>query len=211
MVPQRTTTDMATRPTGRWRRMLGVGLVVTLTLAVMVLGVAALATSGLDIFKVQSAVSRMRMFGVVLQVVIVALIVTVLILAARRLQVGDRSLRLRGFKLGGAGRDTSGVAIGVALGIGPFAHFIHGKEIEIPALTTGTAKLAEPLHAAPTSDASGATADPAAPAQARHPRRPRRLRRRLRTRRLPLLPNIVPCRHQRSGGEVRRGGYRNDT
>jgi Cu/Ag efflux pump CusA len=74
MVPHRTTTDMATRPTGRWRRMLGVGLVVTLTLAVMVLGVAALATSGLDIFKVQSAVSRMRMFGVVLQVVIVALI-----------------------------------------------------------------------------------------------------------------------------------------
>lgn len=66
-----------------------------------------------------------------------------LILAARRLQVGDRSLRLRGFKLGGAGRDTSGVAIGVALGIGPFAHFIHGKEIEIPALTAATAKLAE--------------------------------------------------------------------
>ncbi|WP_313221444.1 hypothetical protein [Pseudoxanthomonas mexicana] len=68
-----------------------------------------------------------------------------LILAARRLQVGDRTLRLRGFKLGGAGRDTSGVALGVALGIGPFAHFIHGKEIEIPALTAATAKLAEPF------------------------------------------------------------------
>jgi hypothetical protein len=74
MVPHRTTTALATRPIGRWRHMLVVGLVVILTLAVMVLGVVALATSGLDIFKVQTAVSRMRLFGVVLQVVIVALI-----------------------------------------------------------------------------------------------------------------------------------------
>ncbi len=91
-----------------------------------------------------------------------------LILAARRLQVGDRTLRLRGFKLGGAGRDTSGVALGVALGIGPFAHFIHGKEIEIPALTAATAKLAEsfpldmhvsvldPLAADPTTSVTAA-------------------------------------------------------
>jgi len=87
-----------------------------------------------------------------------------LILAARRLQVGDRSLRLRGFKLGGAGRDTSGVAIGVALGIGPFAHFIHGKEIEIPALTAATAKLAEPLPIDPPLSASGPIApDPTTP------------------------------------------------
>lgn len=92
-----------------------------------------------------------------------------LILAARRLQLGDPEVRLRGLKLGGAGKDTSGVALGVAVGIGPFAHFIHGKEIEIPALTTGTAKLAEPLQAAPTSDASGATADPAAPERATLP------------------------------------------
>lgn len=86
-----------------------------------------------------------------------------LILAARRLQVGDREVKLRGFKLGGAGNDTSGVALGASFGIGPFAHFIHGKEIEIPALTAGTAKLAEPLHASPTPDAAGAAVDPAAP------------------------------------------------
>lgn len=87
-----------------------------------------------------------------------------LILAARRLQVGDRSLRLRGFKLGGAGRDTSGVAIGVALGIGPFAHFIHGKEIEIPALTAATAKLAEPFPLDPPLSAADPIApDPTAP------------------------------------------------
>lgn len=85
-----------------------------------------------------------------------------LILAARRLQVGDREVKLRGFKLGGAGNDTSGVALGASFGIGPFAHFIHGKEIEIPALTAGVAKLAEPLHA-PPSDAAGAAVDPAAP------------------------------------------------
>lgn len=87
-----------------------------------------------------------------------------LILAARRLQVGDRSLRLRGFKLGGAGRDTSGVALGVALGIGPFAHFIHGKEIEIPALTAATAKLAEPFPLDPQAVALDPIApDPTAP------------------------------------------------
>jgi hypothetical protein len=94
-----------------------------------------------------------------------------LILAARRLQLNDRELKLRGFKLGGAGKDTSGVALGVAVGIGPFAHFIHGKEIEIPALTTGIAKLAEPLRgplpagtAAPHEQAIVAPAVDAAPA-----------------------------------------------
>lgn len=94
-----------------------------------------------------------------------------LILAARRLQLSDRELKLRGFKLGGAGKDTSGVALGVAVGIGPFAHFIHGKEIEIPALTAGIAKLAEPLSgpsptatAAPSEQAFVPPADDAAPA-----------------------------------------------
>lgn len=69
-----------------------------------------------------------------------------LILAARHLQVGDRIVKLRGFKLGGSGRDTSHVAIGAAVAIGPFAQFIHGKEIEIPARASGSAKLAEPVQ-----------------------------------------------------------------
>ena len=77
-----------------------------------------------------------------------------LILAARRLQLGDREIKLRGFKLGGAGNDTSHVALGASFGIGPFAHFIHGKEIELPALTTGIAKLAEPLCSPLLPDAS---------------------------------------------------------
>jgi len=89
-----------------------------------------------------------------------------LILAARRLQMGDREVKLRGFKLGGAGNDTSHVALGASFGIGPFAHFIHGKEIEIPALTAGMAKLAEPLHALPHPEATAspdAEADPQEP------------------------------------------------
>ncbi|TQM06607.1 hypothetical protein FB548_2979 [Pseudoxanthomonas sp. 3HH-4] len=84
-----------------------------------------------------------------------------LILAARRLQIGDQTIRLRGFKLGGAGRDTSGAALGASLGIGPFAHFIHGKEIEIPALTTATAKLAGSFSTEATT--SGIAPDAEAP------------------------------------------------
>ena len=102
-----------------------------------------------------------------------------LILAARRLQVGDRDVKLRGFKLGGAGKDTSGVAMGVAVGIGPFAHFIHGKEIEIPALTAGIAKLAEPLRgppqtvkAAPLAEGTGPQIPDAAPAPSPTPTTP---------------------------------------
>lgn len=83
-----------------------------------------------------------------------------LILAARRLQVGDREVKLRGFKLAGAGKDTSGVALGVAFAIGPFAHFIHGKEIEIPALTAATAKLAGSF----SLDTPSSAPDPIVPA-----------------------------------------------
>lgn len=86
-----------------------------------------------------------------------------LILAARRLQIGERSVRLRGFKLGGAGKDTSGVALGASFGLGPFAHFIHGKEIQIPALTAGVAKLAEPLGGARPTDAAAPAAEGVGP------------------------------------------------
>jgi hypothetical protein len=37
--------------------------------------------------------------------------------------------------------------------IGPFAQFVHGKEIEIPAHTTGTAKLGETVRLLPSTDA----------------------------------------------------------
>ena len=62
------------KPNGRWRRLLVTALWVTLAMASMVLGVVVLVNSGLDIFKVQSVVSKLRWVGVALQVLIVALI-----------------------------------------------------------------------------------------------------------------------------------------
>lgn len=67
-------TAVATRSRRSWHRVLMTGLVGVVTLALMVLGVVALVTGGVDIFKLQSAVSRLRLFGVVLQMLIVALI-----------------------------------------------------------------------------------------------------------------------------------------
>jgi urea transporter len=67
-------TAVATQSRRSWHRALMTGLVGVVTLALMVLGVVVLVTSGVDIFKLQSAVSRLRLFGVVLQMLIVALI-----------------------------------------------------------------------------------------------------------------------------------------
>lgn len=66
-----------------------------------------------------------------------------LLIAARYLDIGDRRLPLRGMKLGGAGGDNSGMALGVSFAAGPFAMFIRGHEIEIPAGTRANAKVAE--------------------------------------------------------------------
>ncbi|MEL1265804.1 hypothetical protein AAD027_15725 [Pseudoxanthomonas putridarboris] len=77
-----------------------------------------------------------------------------LILTARYLRLGDRTIKLRSFKLGGSGRDTSHIAIGAAVAIGPFAQFIHGKEIEIPAHASGSAKLAETVQLPAAPDAA---------------------------------------------------------
>lgn len=65
---------MALQKPRRWRRVLIAAISVLATLAVMVMGVIALASSGVDVFKVESAVSRLRIYGVAIQVVIVMLI-----------------------------------------------------------------------------------------------------------------------------------------
>ncbi len=111
-----------------------------------------------------------------------------LLIAARTLETPEGPLPLRGFKLGATGGDNSGMAIGVALAVGPFAMFIRGREIVIPAGTRGIARtkaLAAP--AAPTApetpvesgtvsatDSSPATHSdlPAAP-QPDHPNQPK--------------------------------------
>jgi hypothetical protein len=66
-----------------------------------------------------------------------------LLIAARHLDVDGGQLLLRGMKLGGSGGDNSGMAFGVSFAAGPFAMFIRGHEIEIPAGARAYAKVAE--------------------------------------------------------------------
>lgn len=85
-----------------------------------------------------------------------------LLIAARTLETAQGPLLLRGFKLGASGDDNSGMAIGVSIAAGPFAMFIRGREIVIPAGTRGAAKTkAAP---APTAGAAPGT-DIKVPAQ----------------------------------------------
>jgi hypothetical protein len=65
-----------------------------------------------------------------------------LILAARLVRVGDVEIRLRSFSLGVAGKDQSVNALAAGLFIGPFAMFVKGGVITVPAETVGVAKTA---------------------------------------------------------------------
>lgn len=80
-----------------------------------------------------------------------------LLIAARQLDYQGAAIRLRGLKLGGAGKDTTGAAVAVAIAAGPLALFVQGKEIVIPAGTRAQAKLAQDV-----STSSGADSKPAA-------------------------------------------------
>lgn len=90
-----------------------------------------------------------------------------LILAARHLQGPDGPIKLRGMKLGGSGNDKTSAAMGASL-ILPLGGFIRGSEIEIPAGTPASAKLAgairlPPMPAtAPNTDAAEAASAPVA-------------------------------------------------
>lgn len=72
-----------------------------------------------------------------------------LLIAARSLDVRGQSVPLRGLKLGVTGGDNSGMALGVSFAAGPFALFIRGREIEIPALTRVEARLASEITLVP--------------------------------------------------------------
>lgn len=72
-----------------------------------------------------------------------------LLIAARSLDVRGQVVLLRGLKLGATGGDNTGMALGVSLAAGPFAMFIRGREIEIPALTRVVAKVAADTTLAP--------------------------------------------------------------
>jgi len=71
-----------------------------------------------------------------------------LILAARYLQGPDGPIKLRGMKLGGSGNDKTGAAMGASL-ILPLGGFVRGSEIEIPAGTPASAKLAGAIRLPP--------------------------------------------------------------
>ena len=74
-----------------------------------------------------------------------------LLIAARSLDVRGQSIPLRGLKLGATGGDNTGMALGVSFAAGPFAMFIRGREIEIPALTRVVAKVAADTTLAPAA------------------------------------------------------------
>jgi hypothetical protein len=86
-----------------------------------------------------------------------------LLLAGRYLTWNGTQIPLRGLKLGGAGKSEAGKALGVSLVAGPFAMFIHGGEIELPAGTHVDAKIAADTLLAPIVNpgSPGASGGPA--------------------------------------------------
>lgn len=68
-----------------------------------------------------------------------------LLIAGRYLEFNGRQIPLRGLSVGQSGRDQINGAMGAAFLIGPFAMFVRGREIEIPADTALHAKLAQDL------------------------------------------------------------------
>lgn len=66
-----------------------------------------------------------------------------LLLAGRFLEWNGRQVPIRGLKAGASGRNNAGIAMAASFAVGPFAMFIRGREIEIPAGTRMQAKLGE--------------------------------------------------------------------
>lgn len=81
-----------------------------------------------------------------------------LLIAARSLDINGQLVPLRGLKFGVTGGDNSGMSFGVSIAAGTFAMFIRGREIEIPAGTRASAKLAQDLILMPTHISSPPTA-----------------------------------------------------
>ena len=76
-----------------------------------------------------------------------------LLLAARFLDHGGQRVPLKALKMGSAGKDNADNALIVSMIAGPFALFVQGGEVVIPAGTLANAKLAADLPApAPISN-----------------------------------------------------------
>jgi hypothetical protein len=65
-----------------------------------------------------------------------------LILAARYVRVGDIEVRLRSLALGAVGKDRSENALATSFVAGPFAMFVKGGAVVVPAGTVGLARTA---------------------------------------------------------------------
>lgn len=72
-----------------------------------------------------------------------------LLIAARRLDHSSGAVPLRGLKMGGSGKDKTQAALALSFAAGPFALFLQGDEIVIPAGTLAEAKVAQDLDLRP--------------------------------------------------------------
>lgn len=89
-----------------------------------------------------------------------------LLLAARYLDYRGVHITLRGFKLGGSGRDRTAAALGASFAAGPFAMFVKGNEIELPAGTRAHARTAQAVQLPADSTARPSCTGAPAPAAA---------------------------------------------
>lgn len=88
-----------------------------------------------------------------------------LLIAARHLDHQGVKVPLRGLKMGGAGKDKTATALALSFATGPFALFLQGDEIVIPAGSLAEAKVAHdidvlPLQAGDAAATSGITLPP---------------------------------------------------
>lgn len=83
-----------------------------------------------------------------------------LVLAARYLDSGSLHLTLQSLKLGGGGRDNSGVAVGATIAVGIVGVLIPGGNIEYPVGTFATAKIAAAVTVPPATAEATPSSDP---------------------------------------------------
>lgn len=89
-----------------------------------------------------------------------------MLVAARYLEWNGTKIPLRGTKLGGAGKNNTLVAAGLAPVIGLFSMFVHGGNVIFPPGTHFEAKLAADTTLAPQPGNTGVSGAPDAPAAA---------------------------------------------
>ncbi len=92
-----------------------------------------------------------------------------LVLAARHLDYAGQQLKLHALKIGTTGKDRTTLAMGLSIGIGALAMFIHGGQILIPAGTHADAKLAPNYPLAQVPDAASSIGPLAQPSSLPQP------------------------------------------